>query len=1354
MGLAAVVVPAGAKPPPHNISAGNLEVVQNDTGNTVNSVTVSAPLTINDFRVRPGSNRGDYNFQIGDVVSDDSLGGVTMVSISQNGRDNGELAGEQKDYAAPAFDGGTNGLWASINNLQSDRGELNINCSIAYFRTNDWLCGWFRNTNAFNGGSNTLYTASPNITLGNSKDTDNTKYNFKWVKGGEFRVSLFNQGYDARTNPGILLVNHAKNEGNYCSSATNADGTWEIYVKDNFANGTSLEQDPCAFVFIPRSNTNIVSGKFGLDATGTNAVTLIYNGNAPAFTVSNMDVGRYRLTIPSGSPDAGVLVVSSEGGKTFNFDNTVSYEKDGTGWIIEHRDCGQFPPPLEACTNEPVCSFVYIPAATPGVTVSPTNTLVTSEFGMTATFNVQLDLAPTNDVVINLSSSNPAEGIISTNSLTFNATNWNIPQPVTITGQDDAVADGPVAYSIVLATISSADLRYDGLNPDDVAVINVDDETYGITVTPTVGLTTTEAGGTAQFSVFLNRAPSADVTIGISSDTVTEGLPDVSSLIFNSTDWNVPQVVTVTGAADFRKDGNKIYRIITAAATSADAGFNGIKPADVSLVNLDLDNPGINYSVPNPLTVIEGGTTNYSIVLATRPDTNVNIIVTCDTTIATVSPATLTFTPANWNMPHVVTIYGVDNLIVDGNVSFLITNLVVVSSATLTNITATTTNVVTITDPLYADFNGMKIISAVRVDNETSVSLPSGDCIYGIGMPAEGIDGRAGIAEVGATTYNNGSITFTLTTNGTPDDVLAIRNEGTDTNQVGVSGTDVTYAGVVIGSFTGGTNGAPLVVALNASSTVAAAQQLIRATTFSTTTNRPSRATRFVTVVLNDGLGGTFTTGKSIRVGALRLMQFQEGADFGYGEYHGAADIALSQVDAGIPWPAGRNLAEGLLIDWPDGGTPNESQVLLRFDQFTGTNYWQVPGNAVVVSADLLVNINNSGDGGKLYRMLIPWDATNDTWSSLGEGVQQDDVESRSIYDSQLGVEDGSGATGMGIVTVGVTPDVQTWVNGTNNFGWIFKGWTLMTDGTGFSPSEATDISLRPRLRVLWLDQGCATASFRQGVDNYTNTADTNLRQATPDVNYVTDPTAFCDDHDAGNTNATESLLRFDNIIGGGTNQIPPGSLIHAAVLELPSVGNSCMGNGGRFYEMLQPWTDSTVTWNTYGAEGIQPDGIVADTTPSFVAGNSSLNPLVQGTMNTFEVTGDLQTWANGTRPNYGWAVLPWPGGTDGWGYRSSKWSSVVPGYAPEQERPRLRVYYTAGAIAIPANVKPLVLSSSLVTVPFTGTAGFSYHIWRAATLSGAWTDLGAVATDDGGNGSFQDHAPLSSTAFYRVVFQ
>ena len=52
---------------------------------------------------------------------------------------------------------------------------------------------------------------------------------------------------------------------------------------------------------------------------------------------------------------------------------------------------------------------------------------------------------------------------------------------------------------------------------------NTDNDTAGITVTPTSGLTTTEAGGTATFTVVLNTQPTADVTIGLTSSDTTEG---------------------------------------------------------------------------------------------------------------------------------------------------------------------------------------------------------------------------------------------------------------------------------------------------------------------------------------------------------------------------------------------------------------------------------------------------------------------------------------------------------------------------------------------------------------------------------------------------------------------------------------------------------------------------------------------------------------------------------------------------------------------------------------------------------------------------------------------------------------
>ncbi|GAG42556.1 unnamed protein product, partial [marine sediment metagenome] len=88
-------------------------------------------------------------------------------------------------------------------------------------------------------------------------------------------------------------------------------------------------------------------------------------------------------------------------------------------------------------------------ARAPGIRVSPTAGLVTSESGAQATFNVVLDIAPTADVTIDLASSDSSEGTVSPASLTFTPTDWSIPQSVAVTGVDDVSVDGDIVYSVV-----------------------------------------------------------------------------------------------------------------------------------------------------------------------------------------------------------------------------------------------------------------------------------------------------------------------------------------------------------------------------------------------------------------------------------------------------------------------------------------------------------------------------------------------------------------------------------------------------------------------------------------------------------------------------------------------------------------------------------------------------------------------------------------------------------------------------------------------------------------------------------------------------------------------------------------
>lgn len=285
----------------------------------------------------------------------------------------------------------------------------------------------------------------------------------------------------------------------------------------------------------------------------------------------------------------------------------------------------------------------------PAIIVTPTSGLTTTEFGGTAQFTVRLSTFPSSNVTIGLTSDDTTEGTVSPSSLTFTSGNGTTNQTVTITGVDDALVDGNIAYTIITAAASSADVNYSGLNGSDVSVSNTDNEVAaGFVVTPTSGLTTTEAGGTAQFSVYLTTLPAANVTISVTSSDLTEGTVSTSSLTFTSVNGTTPQTVTITGVNDFLVDGNVAYAVILGVASSSDGSYNGLNPADVSVTNLESGSglPTISGVSPSAGPIAGGNTvtitgTNFlgatSVLFGSNLATNLNVLTS--TTIVVTAPA-------------------------------------------------------------------------------------------------------------------------------------------------------------------------------------------------------------------------------------------------------------------------------------------------------------------------------------------------------------------------------------------------------------------------------------------------------------------------------------------------------------------------------------------------------------------------------------------------------------------------------------------------------------------------------------------------------------------------------------------
>jgi hypothetical protein len=350
----------------------------------------------------------------------------------------------------------------------------------------------------------------------------------------------------------------------------------------------------------------------------------------------------------------------------------------------------------------PTVSITNVDDESAAITVTPTMGLVTTEAGGADTFTVVLNTQPATNVVLEVSSSDLTEGVTAPATLTFTNVNWSTPQTISVTGVDDASIDGNQLYSATVHVNASSDAAYAALADKSVSITNTDDETAGITVTPSSGLTTTEFGGTATFSVVLNSIPTASVIVDIASDLPAEGTISEARLTFTPATWNVPQIVTVTGEDDIVVDGARVYHVITSAAVSGDPNYAAFNASDVTLTNLDNDMIGIDVS-PSALTTVEGGATAaFSVVLRSQPSAAVTVpLRMANTTQGSISPMSLVFTSSNWATPRTVTVTATNDAIADGD--FLNTAI---------------TDPATSTDLLYAGFDAANVM-VTNADNDT-----------------------------------------------------------------------------------------------------------------------------------------------------------------------------------------------------------------------------------------------------------------------------------------------------------------------------------------------------------------------------------------------------------------------------------------------------------------------------------------------------------------------------------------------------------------------------------------------------------------------------------------------------------
>ena len=332
---------------------------------------------------------------------------------------------------------------------------------------------------------------------------------------------------------------------------------------------------------------------------------------------------------------------------------------------------------------------------TAGVSVSEAELTIAE--GSSDTYTIVLDSQPTAAVTVTINDPSNTDVTADPADLTFASTDWSTPQTVTVSAAQDADAENDTAT--VTHTVASTDTSYSGASASSVTVTITDDE---VPVAVSFGQAnyTVAEGDPVSVTVTLSADPERTVVIplthtpqGNTTSADYSGVP--ANVTFSTGDMS--QTITFTATQDDVDDGGKSVLL----------GFGTTLPGGVSLgttttttVNItDDDGAGVTVS-NNSLTIVEGSSGTYTIVLDSQPTVNVTVTINdpTDNTDVTADPADLTFASTDWSTPQTVTVSAAQD-------------------ADAENDTATVTHTVASTDTSYSGASASSVTVTITDDD-------------------------------------------------------------------------------------------------------------------------------------------------------------------------------------------------------------------------------------------------------------------------------------------------------------------------------------------------------------------------------------------------------------------------------------------------------------------------------------------------------------------------------------------------------------------------------------------------------------------------------------------------------------
>jgi hypothetical protein len=240
------------------------------------------------------------------------------------------------------------------------------------------------------------------------------------------------------------------------------------------------------------------------------------------------------------------------------------------------------------------------------------------------------------------------------------------------------VTDGDVSSTITVSVAAGSDAAYIGLPAKTVTVTTQDNDGASFTLNNGGGISVSEDNTvTDTFTIVLDSPPTANVVLDITSDDSTETSVATSRVTFTPSNWNVPQVIAVSGVNDNIADGDVASTITVSVnqARTRDNSYDPLPDQTVSVITTDDDVAGFTLNKTTLVNLPEQSppaSDIFTVVLDSQPTGNVMFTLSVSHTGHTVihNPSSLLFTPQTWNNPQNINVIAIDDAITEGDQTY------------------------------------------------------------------------------------------------------------------------------------------------------------------------------------------------------------------------------------------------------------------------------------------------------------------------------------------------------------------------------------------------------------------------------------------------------------------------------------------------------------------------------------------------------------------------------------------------------------------------------------------------------------------------------------------------------------